>query len=166
MPTLRTAALVAAAATAAATVAALPAVAGDGGQGAATAQTLTLRGKLTTSKVVEDTRRGLSAGDRFLERATLTEAGRRVGSTRADCAIVKLFGGKTAAGYPKADYLCTYVAVLGGDQLVFVTGGPYTSDRPFDAAIVGGTGRYGGATGQVRYSDLSATGFTLRIDLS
>ncbi|MGQ0465668.1 MAG: hypothetical protein ACT4QG_10160 [Sporichthyaceae bacterium] len=146
---------------AAATALALPAVASSDGSTA-----LNLRATSLSGGVVQDAKPGLNAGDRYVEAATLRESGDTVGSLRADCAIAKVFGGKTALGYPKGDYLCTYVAVVRGDQIVFTTGGPYTRDAAFTAAILGGTGKYRTARGEVRIADLTTTAYSLRITLS
>lgn len=143
----------------------LPAVAGSATEAGARAQTLTLAMTITSAKVVDTGKRGIGIGDRYVERARLTQADKRVGPALTDCAIVHSYGGTTPAGFPKADYVCTTVAVVHGDQIVFTSGGPYLADKPYDAAVLGGTGRFVGASGSVRVSDPSASGYTLRIKL-
>jgi len=63
--------------------------------------------------------------------------------------VLKAYGG-TPGGYPKADYVCPTILNVRGDGIVSTYGQPYLADKPYNAAIVGGTGRFAGASAMPR----------------
>lgn len=104
-------------------------------------------------------RHGFSAGDEDLLVSPLTYLGKRVGRLVGNCTT-------TRVGNSSADQLCEFVLVLNGSQLTASgtvragTNGPGT----FRLSILGGTGRYRGASGTLAVT--SGNGSTIPMEIS
>ncbi len=102
---------------------------------------------------------GFSAGDEDLAVATLTRGGNRVGRLVLSCTTAHV-------GKASADQLCEFVMSLRGGQITAAgtvragQSGPGTFSLP----ILGGTGRYQGAGGQI--SVTSTNGGTVPIQVT
>jgi hypothetical protein len=110
--------------------------------GAAPAGTLTLTGK-PSQRTIDVAPKGESVGDRLITSETLRSAGRPVARMEADCVLVD-------SVYQGAQ--CTATVIFHDGQLVL--GGatlskpvPHIGGHDNEFAILGGTGRYAGATG-------------------
>lgn len=102
---------------------------------------------------------GFSAGDEDLLVAGLTRGTKRAGRIVGNCTTVRVAR--------SADQLCEFVLRLGGGQIT--ASGTVRSDQSgpgvFALAILGGTGRYQGAVGQVVVTPSNSASFPLRVEL-
>src|SRR5690242_21392385 len=102
---------------------------------------------------------GFSAGDQDLFTGALTRNGHHVGRLVGSCTTVRV--GKTA------DQLCEFVLRLGKGQVT--ASGTVSSGRSgpgtFVLPIVGGTGRYEGAGGQIAVTATNGSSFPIQVSL-
>lgn len=148
----------------AATIAATgPASAGTSGQTPTgrSAGSFTVRVHHGSDASVDLGRRGFSAGDQDLFTGALTREGRRVGRLVGTCTTVR-------AGRTSADQLCEFVLRLGHAQLTATGSVSSGSQGPgtFDLAVVGGTGRFSAAAGQLAVTATSGRTFPITVTLS
>lgn len=109
----------------------------------------------------EDTgKKGLTLGDRFTFTGDLrTAKGRQLADSGGECTL--LFGRTEAT----AQYRCTQVYRF-GDSQVFTGGILDAAQKTGAFSILGGTGTYRGATGELRFTKLNADtyGLAFRFD--
>ncbi|HEY3528877.1 MAG TPA: hypothetical protein VGK78_06985 [Nocardioides sp.] len=105
-------------------------------------------------------RSGFSAGDEDLVVAPLTRGGHHVGRLVGNCTTVRVA--------TTADQLCEFVLHLGRGQIT--ASGALRAGRSgpgtFALPILGGTGRYLGAGGQIAVSSSSGGSFPIQVSLS
>lgn len=123
------------------------------------AETIRLTEKIVKFTELDVGKRGLSQGDSLVYRGKLLAGGKVVGSSGGECVSIA----------PKAATVglthCVYSLRLAGG--VVTTQGFYDVTKPKAAfSIVGGTGRYRGASGVLEFTTQSDTQFalTLRLD--
>lgn len=104
-------------------------------------------------------RSGFSAGDEDLVVARLTRDGRNVGRLVGNCTTVRV--ARTA------DQLCEFVLHLAGGQITAsgTTRAGQSGPGTFALPILGGTGRYLGADGQLAVTATSGASFPIRVSL-
>lgn len=104
--------------------------------------------------------KGFSAGDQEVGAANITRNGRRIGWANMSCTTARV-------GQSSADEMCDYVLHLGAAQITAAGSvragqhGPGTFHMP----IVGGTGRYRGAAGQLAITATSGSTLPITIQL-
>lgn len=103
---------------------------------------------------------GFSPGDQDLFTGSLTRHGKHVGRLVGTCTTARV-------GASTADQLCEFVLHLGKAQLT--AAGTVSSDRQgpgtFALPIVGGTGRYSSAAGQIAVTATSGKTFPITVSL-
>jgi hypothetical protein len=104
---------------------------------------------------------GFGAGDQNLFTGSLTRAGKHVGRVVGTCTTAR-------AGRSSVDQLCEFVLRLGRSQLV--ASGTVSAGRQgpgtFALPILGGTGRYRTAAGEIAVTATSGKSFPIRISLA
>jgi hypothetical protein len=102
---------------------------------------------------------GFSAGDEDLATATLTRGGRNVGHMVLNCT--------TVAVAKNADQLCQFVLALRGGQIT--ASGALRSGRSgpgtFVLPILGGSGQYQGASGQIAVTATNGDAMPVKVSL-
>jgi hypothetical protein len=104
-------------------------------------------------------RHGFSAGDQDLYTCAVTAGGRSAGRLVGSCTTVRVA--------TTADQLCEFVLRLGSAQLTAAgvvssgPGGPGTFDLP----VLGGTGKYAGAGGQIAVTASNGKSFPITVTL-
>lgn len=110
--------------------------------------------KLTGYVIGDEGRRGLSLGDSFTFRSVMLDAaGNKIGANGGECAILSV----SKEQITRANCTATY-GIRGGQVMAM---GFYDGriGAVGDLAIVGGTGKYQGAKGVVRYTVKSGDTF-------
>ena len=144
------------------TVAGLSAVgsASAGTASAAGAATFTLRAHHGTDASIDLGKADFSAGDQDLFTGELTRNGKHVGRLVGSCATARV-------GRSTADQLCEFVLRLGNAQITASGSVSSTQQGPgtFELPVVGGTGRYRGAAGQIAVTATSGKTFPITVSL-
>jgi hypothetical protein len=126
---------------------------------AATTGSFTVRAHQGSEANIDLGSSGFSAGDQDLITSALTRNGHHVGRLVGSCTTVRV--GKTA------DQLCEFVLRLGKGQITAsgtVRSGP-SGPGTFALPIVGGTGRYQGAGGQIAVTATDGPSFPIQVSL-
>lgn len=121
------------------------------------ARTLDLTGTVTGQRLALDTKpAGPSPGDIGYETGTVFDHGKRVGRFQGVCTAL-----------PHSSQQCSFTVGLPGGQLVVEAAyGPgFNVGSTALEAVVGGTGRYAGARGQGRDSELGSSRLAFHLDL-
>ncbi|MGQ0463836.1 MAG: allene oxide cyclase barrel-like domain-containing protein [Sporichthyaceae bacterium] len=116
--------------------------------------------KLQSFVVGEEGAKGLSLGDSFTFSSRLHDTdGRRIGSAGGECATLRVVADEVARAHCVATY-----RLRGGE---FMAQGFYDGrvGARGQLAVLGGTGRYAGATGILRYHVRAADTFELAFRL-
>lgn len=125
------------------------------GQQAASADTtLKAREKFTATYIQDVGKKGTSMGDRLVFTSVLRDPkGTKLADSGGECVVLS---GKSDTD---AKYQCTQnYRFTGGD--VLMAGGPFTFAKKVNKwSIMGGTGKYRGAAGQVDFTTLTADSF-------
>lgn len=166
MNTVRSTAVVATVlAAGAATITAL-AVSGSASAGTAHGTTATRAGAFTlhahqgTDSSIDLGKTGFSAGDQDLFTGALTRGGQRAGRLVGNCTTAHV-------GKATADQLCEFVLRLSHGQVTAIGDVSSTQQGPgtFSLPIVGGTGRYRTAAGQITVSATNSRTFPITVAL-
>jgi hypothetical protein len=129
-------------------------IAGQGTASAGTGHTLLVHEKFTRTSTQDIGKKGVSMGDRLVFATEVRDLkGRKLGIGAGDCVV---FGGTTDTD---AQYNCTESYRLDGDRL-FVGGIFAFSSKVNKWVIMGGTGRYRGASGEVDFTTLAPDTFS------
>jgi len=159
----RTAATVLAVVAAAAGTAAAVSAAGIASAGTAsrTSDTFTIQTHHGSEANLDLGKTGFSAGDQDLFTGSLTRQGKHVGRLVGTCTTVR-------AGASTADQLCEFVLHLGNAQLTAAGTVSSTQQGPgtFALPILGGTGRYRSAAGQIAVTATNGKTFPITVSLS
>jgi hypothetical protein len=147
------------------TVAALTATdaasAGTASAGSGTrSTTFTLRSHQGTDTNIDLGQTGFSAGDQDYFTGTLTRGAKHVGRLVGNCATARV-------GASTADQLCEFTLHLGQAQITAIGSVSSTQSGPgtFVLPIVGGTGRYDSATGQIAVTATNGKTFPIAVSL-
>jgi hypothetical protein len=122
-----------------------------------TPKTLELTGILTGDHVALDAKpNGPSAGDIVYVNGLIFDHGKRVGRYQGVCTTM-----------PHSSQQCSFTIGLPDGQLIVESGyGPsYNTGSVALEAVVGGTGAYANARGQVRDREVTSTRLSLRVEL-
>jgi D-alanyl-D-alanine carboxypeptidase len=163
MNTIRSAtAVVAVLAAGVGTLAGLTAVdsASAGTPSAAASGSFTVRAHHGTDSSVDLGKTGFSAGDQDLFTGALTRHGKHVGRVVGTCTTVRV-------GRSTADQLCEFVLHLGAAQITATGSVSSTQHGPgtFALPVVGGTGRYRDAHGQIAVIATNGKSFPITVSL-
>ena len=115
-------------------------------------QILHFTSKTTKSSYMDNTRKGLSAGDVMTQHSVWYRGGKEAGTMALTATITRRTSAETG------EVLFTAVALMDQGQIVMT--GKFDilpQDQTFDAAVTGGTGRFGGTRGQALFRQTSAS---------
>jgi hypothetical protein len=104
--------------------------------------------------------KGFGAGDQDLFTGPLTRGGRRVGWLAGSCTVARV-------GRNSADQLCEFVLHLGAAQITAEGAVRAGQNGPglFTLPVLGGTGRYRGASGQVAVTPTDGPSLPIKVSL-
>jgi hypothetical protein len=130
------------------------------GTATARAGSFTVRAHQGSDTSIDHGNDGFSAGDQDLFAGALTRDGKHVGHLVGTCQTARV-GGKTA------DQLCEFVLRLGHGQITASGSVSSTEKGPgtFALPILGGTGQYRRAAGQIAVTATNGDSFPIRVDL-
>jgi hypothetical protein len=122
--------------------------------------TFTVKLHQTSDKSIDLGKKGFSAGDEEIGAAEVTRHGQRAGWADLSCSTVRV-------GRTSADQICEFVLHLGGAQLTAsgsVRAGKH-GPGTFALPILGGTGTYRGASGQLAITATNGSTVPVTIEL-
>jgi hypothetical protein len=130
------------------------------GTAAGGADTFTLRAHHGTDASIDLGKADFSAGDQDLFTGELTRNGKHVGRLVGSCVTARV-------GRSTADQLCEFVLRLGDAQITASGSVSSTPQGPgtFALPVVGGTGRYRNAAGQIAVAATSGKTFPITVSL-
>jgi hypothetical protein len=154
-------AVVAVLAAGAGTVAAVTSVdSASAGTATASARSFTVHAHHGSDTPLDLGQNGFSAGDQDLFTGALTRSGTHVGRLVGSCTTARV-------GRSSADQLCEFVLRLRKGQITASGSVGSTSQGPgtFSLPILGGTGRYQGAAGQIAVTSSNAKSIPITVSL-
>jgi hypothetical protein len=133
----------------------------SGGSSAAAGRAdFTVRAHQGSDTSIDNGKDGFSAGDQDLFAGALTRDGKHVGRMVGTCQTARV-------GSTTADQLCEFVLHLGHGQITASGSVSSAAKGPgtFTLAILGGTGRYRDAAGQIAVTATNGKTFPIRVSL-
>jgi hypothetical protein len=134
--------------------------AASAGTASARSTSFTLKSHQGTDTNVDLGDTGFSAGDQDYFTGALTRGGKHVGRLVGSCATARV-------GASTADQLCEFTLHLGKAQITAIGSVSSTQSGPgtFVLPIVGGTGRYDSAAGQIAVTATSGKTFPIAVSV-
>lgn len=130
------------------------------GTAASSARTFTVKAHHGSDSNIDLGHAGFSAGDEDLLVASLTRGGKHVGHMVGNCTTARV-------GARSADQLCEFVLKLPHGQVTAAGTVHAGQSGPgaFELPILGGTGRYQGASGQIAVTATSGATIPIQVSL-